>query len=176
MVLHAIKRALCIILWCLSWTHTFWVHVFVFFQILVKSWRNLFPISWPFITNPKWLQHYLQTYRQEALRIGSIIYLPRSSVKTVLCLHRWRWQSGEKVDRVFYWAAEWKKDPHLFNATKDKGTIMLTLSVIAWSLEHLLSLSVSSTLFIITLSCSFHSWTDLTERKPNHGFHLGYFS
>lgn len=57
-----------------------------FFQILVKSWRNLFPISWPFITNPKWLQWYLQTYTQEALRIGFIIYLPRSSVKPVFML------------------------------------------------------------------------------------------
>lgn len=109
MALRAIKHALCIILWCLSWTHIFWVHVFVLFQILVKCWRNLFPISWPFITNPKRLQHYLQTDWQEALRIRSIIYLLRSSVKLVLWLHRRRWRSGEKVDKVLYWATEWEK-------------------------------------------------------------------
>lgn len=132
------KHALCIILWCLSWTHTFWGHVFVFFQILVKSWKKLFPISWPFITNPKWLQHYRQTYTQEALRIGSIIYLPRSSAKPVLCLYRWRWQSLGKQTEL-YWATEWEKI-HLLNTTEDKGIMMLVTSVIAWSLEHLLSL------------------------------------
>lgn len=134
MALHAVKHALCIILWCLSWTHTFWVHVFVFFQIIVKTWRNLFPISWSFITNLKWLQHYLQTYRQEALRIGSIIYLHRSSVKPVLCLHRWKWQSDGKGDKVLYLATEWKNN-NLCNSTKGKETILLVLSAVAWSLE-----------------------------------------
>lgn len=103
----------CIILWCLSWTHTPWVHTFVlffFFQILVRSRRSLFPISWPFIANPEWLQRYLQTRIQEALRIGPVLHVPSSSLKPGLCSGTWRPRSSGK-QILLHWAAEQKQIP-----------------------------------------------------------------
>jgi hypothetical protein len=105
------------------------------FQILAKSWENLFPIPWPFITNRNWQQCYLQPRRQEAHRLRSIC--AHSGARLSAYTEEIHSLVGTGASRCF--AAQTEKHKTSFNERTGEMTVILSTGFVHWGLAVFLN-------------------------------------